>query len=75
MLAVLAAVAGFRRLNEVLSLLLRHVEFCDSHATITLETRKNVIHRESRVRISLQPATLCCLATLLKWWRDIGFGS
>jgi integrase len=77
MLAVLAAVAfaGFCRPSEVLNLRWRHVEFCDSHATITLERRKNMIYRESKVRISLQQASPCCPATLLRWWRDIRFGA
>ena len=41
----------------------------------TLERRKNMIYRKSKVRISLQPTFPCCPATLLRWWRDIRFGA
>ena len=77
MLAVLAAVAfaGFCRPDEVTQLRWRHVVFCHTHATITLERRKNRIYRESRVRIAVNPCHPCCPASLLKWWSGIRMGA
>ncbi len=58
MLAVLAAVAfaGFCRPDEVAQLRWRHVVFCNTHATLTMEWRNNRIYRMSRVRIAVNPA-------------------
>ena len=77
MLAVLAAVAfaGFCRPDEVAQLRWRNVVFCNTHATITLERRKNRIYRESRVRIASNPAQPCCPASLLRWWCSIRMGT
>ena len=78
MLAVLAVVAfaGFCMPDEVARLRWKNVVFCNTHATITLERRKNSIYKESRVRIgAVNPSHPYCPASLLRWWSGIRMGT